>query len=44
MANKRFDALEILLEGRLGAEVEKLILKIDMNRTEFVKVRDSHDN
>jgi gas vesicle protein len=44
MVNKRFDSMEKILEARLGEEVNKLILKIDMNRAEFIDVRDNHDN
>lgn len=43
MANKRFDAIEKLLEGRLGEEVEKLILRMETNRAEFIDIRDNHE-
>lgn len=44
MANKRFDALEKLLEGRLGEEANKIIMQMETNRTEFIACRDSHEN
>ena len=44
MANKRFDAMEKLIEGKIGEESNKLIMKIDMNRAEFIDIRDNHEN
>lgn len=43
-ANKRFDALEKLFEGKIGEEVNKLIMRIEMNRAEFIDLRDGHEN
>jgi hypothetical protein len=44
MANKRFDALEKMFLGKLGEEVNRLVMHIETNRAEFIDTRDSHEN
>lgn len=44
LITKRFDTLDKYLEAKFGEEANKMILKIDTNRAEFVDVRDKHDN
>mmetsp|Transcript_10159 Transcript_10159/g.7622 ORF Transcript_10159/g.7622 Transcript_10159/m.7622 type:complete len:149 (-) Transcript_10159:501-947(-) len=43
-ANKRMDALERILKSNLGTEIEKLVLRIESNRAEFLDTRDLHAN
>jgi len=42
--NRRFDSIEKIVGGKLGEEVEKLVLKIETNRIEFTDLRDLHSN
>lgn len=44
LMTKRFDTLDKYLDAKFNEEANKMILKIDTNRTEFVDVRDKHDN
>ena len=40
MCEKRFSALEALLDARVNEEVSKLVMHIDTNRAEFIDARD----
>eukprot|EP00347_Sterkiella_histriomuscorum_P013165 403365759 len=44
LMSKRFDTLDKFLDAKFNEEANKMILKVDTNRAEFVDVRDKHDN
>lgn len=44
LITKRLDALDKYLEAKFPEEANKLILKIDTNRMEFIDVRDRQEN
>ena len=41
---KLVDATQLSVEALVGREVEKLIMNIEMNKTEFVLLRDKHES
>jgi len=44
LLTKKFDTLDKYLEAKFSEEANRMIVRIDTNRAEFLKVRDSHDN
>jgi hypothetical protein len=44
LIGKKFDTLDKYLEAKFSEEAQKMILKVDTNRAEFIDVRDKHDN
>ena len=44
MCKKLVDAAQLNVESQLGQEVEKLIMRIEMNKTEFTLLRDKHES
>jgi hypothetical protein len=44
MVGKRCDALDKLIVSKIGESENKMVMKMDTNRAEFIDVRDSHDN
>jgi hypothetical protein len=44
LLSKRMDALDKFLEAKFNEEANKMIVRIDTNRAEFIDVRDKHDN
>jgi len=43
MLSKRIEAQQQMLESKIGETEEKLTMKIEMNRAEFIGVRDDHE-
>jgi hypothetical protein len=44
LIGKKFDTLDKYLEAKFSEEANKMIVRIDTNRSEFLKVRDKHEN
>ena len=44
LIDKKFNTLDKYLEAKFSEEAEKMIVRIDTNRMEFINVRDKHDN
>lgn len=44
LISKKFDTLDKYLEAKFSEEANKMILKIDTFRTEYINTRDKHEN